>query len=130
MLDATTLTALSSSAVGLLTPLLKKAVEKGAEELGKSSASTLFDSLKQRLSRQGAKEALDDLAEQPDNPDAQGALKMQLRKALLEDSELVSFLKQWISESQTATGISQSANVSGNDNKVAQIGGSGNTVSQ
>jgi hypothetical protein len=85
MLDAAALSALASSTVALLTPFLKKAFEKGAEELGKSSANTLFDKLKERLSHKGAKEALEDLAAQPDDIGAQGALNMQLRKALAED---------------------------------------------
>ena len=48
MLDIATLTALATSAVAVLTPLIQKAVEKGAEELGKSSAAALFNRLKQR----------------------------------------------------------------------------------
>jgi hypothetical protein len=128
MLDIAMLTALASSTVTVLTPLLQKAVEKGAEELGKSSANTLFDKLKQRLSHVGAKEALDDLAKQPDDAAAQGALNMQLRKALAADPELAAFLKQWVTESQSATGTSQNADVVGNHNKVTQIVGSGNSV--
>ncbi|MGF6986575.1 hypothetical protein QFZ99_006116 [Paraburkholderia atlantica] len=128
MLDIETLTALASSAVAVVTPLLKTAVEKGAEELGKSSAGIVFDKLKQRLNHTGVKEALDDLAKQPDDPAAQGALNMKLRKALADDAELAVFLKQWTAESQAATGISQNANVSGDNGKVTQIIGSGNSV--
>jgi len=129
MLDIATLTALASSAVSAVTPLVKTAVEKGAEELGKSSAGMLFDKLKQRLSHEGTREALDDLARQPDDTAAQGALNMQLRKALADDPELAAFLNAWLDESQPATGISQTAKVPGDNNKVTQIVGSGNSVS-
>jgi hypothetical protein len=129
MLDIASLTTLASSAVMVLTPLLQKAAEKGAEELGKSSAGVLFTKLKQRLSHAGAKEALDDLAKQPGDTAAQGALNMQLRKALEADPDLAAFLTQWVAESESKTGISQTANVQGNNNKTTQIVGSGNSVS-
>jgi len=130
MLDPTALSVLISSTVAILSPLLKKAAETGAEELGKSSAGALIDRFKQRLGRPEAKEALDDLEKQPDDADAQGALRLQLRKALADDPELGAFLEQWAAQSQTEKGISQGANMSGDNNKVAQIAGSGNTVSQ
>lgn len=128
MLDIPTVTALASSAVAVLTPLLKKALEKGVEEIGKSSASTLFDKLKQRLGHEDAKKALTDLAEQPDDPDAQGALRLQLRKALADDPGLAAFLTEWTNECGSAAGISQTANVHGDHNKTTQIAGSGNSV--
>ena len=128
MLDIATLTALASSAVAVLTPLLQKAAEKGVEELGKSAAGALFTKLKERLTHAGAKEALDDLAKQPADTAAQGALNMQLRKAIEADPELAAFLKQWVAESEAKIGISQIANVQGDHNKTTQIAGSGNTV--
>lgn len=129
MLDIAAITALASSAVTVLAPLLTKAAEKGAEELGKLTAGTLFDELKQRLKHAGAKEALDDLAKQPDDIAAQGAANMQLRKAIGDDPELATFLKQWLAEANPSTGINQTATVTGNMNKVTQIVGSGNSVS-
>lgn len=128
MLDIATITALASSAVTALLPLLHKVVEMGAEELGKSSAGLLLDKLKQRLSHTGAIEALEDLTAQPDDSAAQGALNMQLRKALQTDPELAGFLKQWIAESPAASGVSQIANVHGDHNTTKQIVGSGNTA--
>jgi hypothetical protein len=129
MLDIATLTALASSAVAVLTPLLTKAAEKGAEELGKSTAGALFDKLKQRLKHVGAKEALADLAERPNDLAAQEALNSLLRKSLAEDPELAAFLDRWVTESKSATGVSQTTAVTGNDNKATQIVGSGNSVS-
>ncbi len=128
MLDPATLAALASSSVAAIVPLLQKAVEKGAEEIGKSAASGLLAKLKGRLSGGGAKEALEDLASAPADSAAQGAFNMRLRKALAADPDLVDFLKQWIEESRSTAGISQTANVPGVHNKVTQIAGSGNQV--
>lgn len=128
MIDIATLTALATTAVAILSPLLQKAVEKGAEEVGKSAVGALVDKIKTRLTHAGAKEALDDLAKQPGDPAAQGALNMQLRKAIEADPTLATFLKQWVDESESQAGTSQTANVHGNDNKTIQISGSGNTV--
>lgn len=125
MLDLAMLSSLASSAVGLLTPLLNMAFQKGAEELGKSSAGALVENLKQKIKHAETKEALEDLISQPDDTAAQGAMTMQLRKALASDPDLVAFLNQWVADSKPVAGISQTANVHGNDNKVNQIAGSG-----
>ena len=130
MLDIVTLTAIATSVVGVLTPLIQKGVEEGAKELGKSSAAALFNKLKERLWHPGAKEALDDLAKQPGDTAAQGALNMQLRKAMEADPVLAAFLKQWISESESESkgGIIQTAKTEGDNNKTTQIVGCGNSV--
>jgi len=129
MFDPATIAALASSAVALITPLLQKAVDKGAEEVGKSAVSSLLGKLKERLTHGGAKEALEDLAQTPADSAAQGALSMQLRKALAADPDLAAFLKKWVEESKTVPGIIQTANFQGDSNKVTQITGSGNQVS-
>ena len=129
MLDVTTLAAIAASAVAVVTPLLQKAVEKGDEEIGKSSVGAVLDKLKQRLGHAGAKDALAELAQLPGDTAAQGALNMQLRKALAADPELAAFLKQWVTESEPTSGISQTSNVQGDNNKTTQIVGSGNSVS-
>ena len=128
MLDLATLSAIAASAVTVLTPLLGKAAQKGAEELGKGAVTSLLDKLKQRLGHAGAKEALDELARQPSDGDAQGALRLQLRKAMEQDPELVAFLQDWAKESAPAAGVSQVANVTGHQNQTVQISGSGNRV--
>ena len=81
MLDATTLQTLAAGTVALLSSLLGKTLEKGAEEIGKSAVGTIFDNLKNRLKHDGAKEALNDLAQRPSDGDLQAALRMQLKKA-------------------------------------------------
>lgn len=128
MLDPTTISALATNAMALLTPLLIKATEGAAEEVGKSTVSSLLAKLKQRLIHPSAQEALDDLAQQPVDSAAQGALTMQLRKALAADPGLEEFFKEWMKDAAPAAGITQTATVQGNQNKTVQIAGSGNSV--
>jgi len=129
MTDIATLTALATSTVSVLVPLLKKALGKGVEKIGESSAKLLFDKLSMRLGHQGAKEALKDLAQQPSDAAAQGALNMQLRKALQTDLELAEFLKQWAAEAESKADVAQTSSIYGDNNKTVQITGSGNNVS-
>jgi hypothetical protein len=128
MLDIVTASSIAASTVTVLVSLLQKAIEKGAEKFGESSGKLLLDKLKSHLSHGGAKEALEDLSSDPADTDAQGALKMQLRKALQTDPALEAFLKQWSAESGSEVGISQVVNTYGNENRTTQITGSGNTV--
>jgi|CXWL01.1.fsa_nt_gi hypothetical protein len=129
MIDIATLTALATSAVAVLSPLLQKALEKGVEEIGKSSAGALFNKLKERLNHSGAKEALADLAKQPADPDAQGALRIQLRKALEADPALVETLKLLVDAGKSETNANQTTNTKGDHNRTIQIVGFGNSVS-
>ena len=129
MLDASTIAALAASAVAILGPLLQKAAEKGAEEIGKSSIGALFDKLKGRLKHDGAKDALADLTMAPADAAAKGAVEMQLRKALAADPGLAAFVQGWIAEAKAAhPSVALSANVQGDHNTVTQIAGSGNSV--
>lgn len=129
MLDISTVAILANAVASHVTPLLHKAIEKGAEEFGKSAASAFLNKFKQRLSHGGSKAALDDLAKQPSDIAAQGALAMQLRKAVMDDPSLAEFLSQWVSEPQIQSINTQTANALGDDNKTTQIVGSGNSVS-
>lgn len=129
MTDISTLTALATSTVSVLAPLLQKAFSKGVEKIGESSAKLLFDKLSMRLEHQGAKEALKDLAQQPSDAAAQGALNMQLRKALQTDLELAEFLKQWAAEAELKVEVAQTSSIYGDNNKTVQITGSNNSVS-
>lgn len=136
MIDPATLSALVSSTVALLSPLLSKvmdkAVDKGAEELGKSAMGALLDKFKQRLGGTPAEKPLQDLAQQPEDADNQADLRKQLKAAVQADPALAAFLQQWLeqgSQQAQALGITQTATVTGNDNKTVQIAGSGNSVS-
>ncbi|MET3133898.1 hypothetical protein AAKU55_004191 [Oxalobacteraceae bacterium GrIS 1.11] len=131
MLDPIAISALATSVVSVLSPLLHKALDKGVEELGKSTAGSLFEKLKLRLSHAGAGEALDDLGKQPDDADTQAALRLQLKKALASEAELAADLQKWIMEAKDEchmASVVQQANVTGDNSKVVQIHGSGNSV--
>ena len=131
MIDLPQIAALATSAVTLLSPLLSKALDKSAEELGKSAATSVLSKLKSILSPAKAKEALEDLAQQPSDADAQAALRIQLRKAMETDPTLAEQVQSWLTESKQqvhAAGISLTANTQGDSNTVVQIAGSGNAV--
>ncbi|SDP83344.1 hypothetical protein SAMN05216303_107318 [Rhodoferax sp. OV413] len=131
MLDPSTLTTLASATVALLSPLIGKAFEKGAEEAGKGAAGLLVERLKTRLGSTRAKDALADVAQQPADADSQAALRVQLKKAVEAEPALADFLQQWLEEARkqaAVTGITQTATVTGNHNQTVQIAGSGNSV--
>jgi hypothetical protein len=128
MLDPTTIAALASTAISVLAPLLQKMAEGGAAEAGKSVVSGLLEKLTQHISHKGSKEAFDDLVRDPNDADAQGALRLQLRKAMETDPDFAAFLKQWVGDSKIESGIAQSAIVTGNNNTTTQIAGSGNIL--
>ena len=122
---------LAASAVALLAPLFIKALEKGAEELGQSAVGGLLNQLKEKLGHSGSQEALEDLRQQPSDADTQAALRSQLVKAMKADPSLAGKLQAWLEEAKpqaSALGIQQSAQVQGNDNKLVQVAGSGNSV--
>lgn len=128
-LDPATLSALAASAVAALVPLLEKAAGKGFEKLGETTAGTLFEKLKSRLTKASAQEALEDLAKVPQDSTNQDLVKGQITKALKDQPELVAELQAWLKAAGAeAPGVSQVMNVSGSGNKSAQVSGSGNAV--
>ena len=128
-LDPATLSALAASAVTALVPLLQQAATKGFEKLGESTAGTLFEKLKNRLTKASAQEALEDLAKEPQDSINQDLVKGQITKALKDQPELVAELKAWRKEADAEVpGVSQVMHVSGDVNKLAQVSGSGNAV--
>lgn len=129
-LDPAALSALAATAVGALLPLLEKATAKGFEKLGEATAGTLFDKLKQRLTRPAAQEALEELARAPQDETNRGLVQLQLTKALNEQPELAAELQAWLKEAGVDTaGTSQVMNLSGSGHKAVQVsGGSGNSV--
>lgn len=128
-LDPATLSALAASAVAALVPLLEKAASKGFEKLGETTAGTLFEKLKNRLTKASAQEALEDLAKVPQDSTNQDLVKGQITKALKDQPELVAELQAWLKAAGAeAPGVSQVMNVSGSGNKSAQVSGSGNAV--
>jgi len=124
--------ALTQQLVAFLTPFLPyllKAGEKAAEEAGKKLGSDAWEKAKALWSRLRGKErvvqAAQDLAASPDDPDAQAALRLQLKKALEADQALVAEVARLWKEVETA-GVTVTAS---GDRSVA-IGGSvsGSTI--
>ena len=128
MIDPAILSALASAAVTALVPLLHKAAEKGAEELGKSTAGTLFDKLKSRLlTKASAQEALEDLAKAPQDETNQDLVKAQITKALKEQPALADELRAWLAETGSQAVVAQTMNVNGDGNKLIQNTGAGSS---
>jgi regulator of sigma D len=83
--------------LGPVLPYLIKGVEKVTEEISKKIGAAGWDKAKQiwgKLwpkieARQSAKEAVEDVIANPDDTDAQGALRNQLKKILADDSDLL-----------------------------------------
>ena len=123
---------LAASAVALLAPLFNKALEKGAEEAGSAAVGGLVAKLKEKLGHSGSQEALEDLRQQPSDADTQAALRSQLVKAMKAEPALAERLQSWLDEAKpqaAALGFQQGVQIPGHGNKVAQVAGSGNSVS-
>jgi hypothetical protein len=121
--------ALASSLTTVLSPLLPyllKAGEKAAEETGKAVAGqswqwtkSLWAKLKPKVeTKPGALEAAHDVAQAPDDQDAQAAFRQQLKKLLTEDQSLAEEVSSWLEQGKAA-GI----NVSATGERSVAIGG-------
>ena len=111
--------ALASSVTAALVPLLPyllKAGDKAAEEAGKTVGSqslewakSLWIKLKPTVeAKPAALEAAQDVAESPEDEDAQVALRRQLRKLLTEDQSLAEEVSRLLVQGRAA-GIKLSA---------------------
>ncbi len=105
--------ALASSLTTALVPVLPyllKAGEKAAEETGKAVGSqslewakSLWVKLKPKVeAKPMALEAAEDVAQTPDDEDAQATLRRQLRKLLEEDQLLAEEVRRWLEEGKAA----------------------------
>ena len=107
------ITALASSVTAALVPLLPyllKAGEKAAEETGKKVADqslewgkSLWSKIKPKVeAKPEALEAAQDIAQSPDDQDAQAAFRRQLRKLLTEDQSLAEEVSRWLEQGKAA----------------------------
>jgi hypothetical protein len=91
-------------------PYLLKAGEKAAEEAGKKAAGETWDWAKELWTRlrpkveakPAALEAVRDVAQTPDDEDAQAALRVQLKKLLAEDQTLTEEVTDWWQRAKAA----------------------------
>jgi formylglycine-generating enzyme required for sulfatase activity/energy-coupling factor transporter ATP-binding protein EcfA2 len=106
----------------------KKAGEKALEEVGKKAGGEAFEGAKKVWGRIRGKveekpeaaEAVRDLAADPDDPDLQAALRVQLKKILGADAGLAGEVAKLL----------QAVEIHGSENAVAQVRGSRNVVVQ
>ena len=83
---------LAPAILSVLLPYLVKAGEKAAEKIGETlpeNAGKLWGALSEKFK---GKDAVKDLAANPSDEDAQGAFRLQLKKALTEDPEFLAAL--------------------------------------
>jgi len=107
-----------------LSPLIAKAGEKAAEEVGKKlpeAAGKLWQAVAARFSGQPAAEgAAKELAAKADDQDNQEAFTVQLRKILKEDEAFAAELAQLLQSAQSAIG---SGALAGGEGVAAGAGG-------
>ena len=84
---------LVTTAWAALQPFLPIIAAKAAEEIGKTAVAEVWTAIKKKFdTKEAAKEALVDLLKDPQDADAQGAFRKQLRKLLEEDNSFASDL--------------------------------------
>jgi hypothetical protein len=99
-----------------LVPVLPYLLKAGAEEAGKKMAGDTWDWAKELWAKirpkveakSAALEAAHDVAQTPEDNNAQAALRMQFKKLLTEDEALAGEVAQWL-EKAKAAGISVTA---------------------
>lgn len=122
---------LAIAVVNVLSPYLVDAAKAGAEKIGEAAvggAGKLFQTLKKRFTGPTEKEALVQLEAAPEEPDAQAALRLFLKKRLASDPDLVAELSGLVEQARPGVSIQQIANITGDGNSNVQISGSGNRV--
>ena len=100
--------------------LLGKAAGTAADTLGGAIGNKLLALLR---ANPKTRDALDELGAEPGDGDLQAALRVQLRKAVREDDALREDLAAIMQEAvQAGWSVTQTANVTGDDNVVIQAG--------
>lgn len=128
--DLTTTAQVAAAAVGALSPYLTEAGKEAAKTVGKEVAGQgikLLGWLRGKLTGRGA-EALAELEQAPTDADNQGDVRKQLTKLLTEKPALLEELRALLLE-KTPQGQSLIQTVNGDNNKLAQVAGNGNSVS-
>jgi hypothetical protein len=117
------ITTLATSVVATLTPYLVKAGEEFAKEAGKAAVNkigTLYQFLSKRFKNHpSAKEALNDLKAKPDDKDAQAALRIQIKKVLKAEPDMVMTIQQLLVDvKQDRASVSFVTQVNGNVDQI------------
>ena len=98
-------------------PVLLQLTAEGAASRDRDTAQAIWQKLQPQVAaRPSAQEAADDVAHHPDDPDAQAALRLQLKKILEADPALAGAIDQLMQQASTSgTRITQT--VTGNNNQ-------------
>lgn len=127
MLDVAALAAQVTAIIAPAVPyLLGRVVDAAGPEIRKDvleQAQVLWTRLRASVeARPAAQEAVDDVSQHPDDPDAQAALRLQLKKLLADDLGLHQELEQMLAAADQRPGASIRVTASGERN--VAIGGS------
>ena len=134
-MDPTTIGAISSSAVSLLSPYLKKLAdkvfEKGGEDIGKAAgevalkkAKALYNTIRNKFEGEcNAEQTLAKLAKTPTNRKQQSEIKRLLTEAISSDEKFAGQLANLLKEAAEA-GVDNvfNTNIHGDVQKFVQIG--------
>ena len=109
-MDIGTMASSVTTALVPLLPYLLKAGEKAAEETGKKAvdqslewAKSIWTKLKPGVeAKPEALEAAQDIAQSPDDQDAQAAFRRQLKKLLTDDESLAEEVSRWLEQGKAA----------------------------
>ena len=126
--DAQALAQQVTTALPPYVPIFAVEAAKATGKKGPAAIEKVWVFVKGRFSKKpSAEESLKDLLKNPDDPDLQAAVRVQLRKLLDEDAEFATALRPL---AETATAAAQTttyqADVKGDGNYTIQ--GSGNTI--
>jgi hypothetical protein len=101
-MDAATLSATVETTWDLLQPYLPIIAAKAAEKVGSelpTAVGKLWQSIGEKFNTKAtAKEAMDDLLNDPEEDDLQAAFRVQLKKALKEDEVFAGTIQSLLSE--------------------------------
>ncbi|OGW14372.1 MAG: hypothetical protein A3G93_14945 [Nitrospinae bacterium RIFCSPLOWO2_12_FULL_45_22] len=126
-MDPTSLATIATSAVALLSPYLEKAGEEFAKSAGSAAwnkAEKLYQAIKAKFAvKFAAREALDNLAKIPEDPDTQAAVCAELKKVMAVDEKFAKQLAGILKEAAEA-GVDRVFNTTiyGDVAKLIQIG--------
>jgi len=113
-MDPIVIPALVTSAWTLLQPYLPTIASKAAEKVGEgipAAVSKAWNAIKKKLdSKTASREVVEDLLKDPADTDAQGAFRLQLKKALEEDKSFAVDLEKLLK----AAGDTYKAELHGN----------------
>jgi translation elongation factor EF-G len=133
MIDVIALTQLLSPFLPYLVKLGDKAAEEAAKKVGGDSwekAKAIWSKLHPKVeAKPAAQEAVADVASTPENEDALGALRQQLKKLIAEDPTLESEIAQLLAQTKPSENAGN-INISGDVKGVSAYNITGGSISQ